>query len=170
VGVLDEWRFCPRCGEAIDKQDGHAVCAACGFRAYASSAPTASALVLDDEGRVLLARRAVEPYLGCWDFPGGFLEEHEHPLEGLRRELREETSLEVEPIAFAGTLIDWYGPVGRARSTLNLFWTARLVSGDPTPDDDVAELRWFRPDELPADDEIAFSMTRELLVSWLRRH
>jgi ADP-ribose pyrophosphatase YjhB (NUDIX family) len=168
VGLLDEWRFCPRCGEAIEKRDGRAVCPACGFRAYANSAPTASALVVDDRGRVLLARRAFEPYRGCWDFPGGFLEEDEHPLECLRREVREETGLEIEPIAYVDTLMDWYGPEGMARSTLNLIWTARLVAGEPVPDDDVAELRWFPADELPVDDDIAFSMTGELLRSWLR--
>ena len=167
MGVLDEWRFCPRCGEAIEKREGHAVCTACGFRAYAGSAPTASALLLDDGGRVLLARRAVEPFLGRWDVPGGFLEEHEHPLDCLRRELREETGLEIEPLAYAGTLVDWYGPKESGRSTLNLFWTARRVSGDPVPDDDVAELRWFAPDELPPDEEIAFSMTRERLLGLL---
>ena len=124
--------------------------------------------MLDEGGRVLLGRRAIEPFLGCWDFPGGFVEEHEHPLDALRRELREETSLEIEPVEYVGVLMDWYGPPGHgARSTMNFFWSARVVSGEPRADDDVAELRWFDPRSLPSDQELAFSMTRDLLRRWL---
>ncbi len=46
--------------------------------------------------------------------------------------------------------------VSTAQATLNLLWTARVVGGDPGPDDDVDELRWFGPDELPPEDELAF--------------
>ena len=63
-----------------------------------------SVLVEDGEGRVLLARRAVEPDRGLWDCPGGFLEEGEHPLDGLRRELAEETGLVAGPARFVGIL------------------------------------------------------------------
>ena len=50
-----------------------------------------------------------------WDVPGGFLEEGEHPLDGLRRELREETGLEVEPVRFVGVWMDVYGDAPDAR-------------------------------------------------------
>ena len=125
-------------------------CPECGFVAYASSKPTAGALVEDDEGRLLLARRAHEPFKGRWDIPGGFLEEGEHPLDGLRRELREETGLEVEPLEFLGVWMDRYGGDSTAEATLNLYWTARVVGGEAAPADDVDDLRWFARDELPA--------------------
>src|SRR5205085_1223949 len=97
IGVLEVWRFCPRCREELELGGGRARCPWCGFVAYANSAPTANALVVDGEGRLLLVRRAIEPFKGRWDIPGGFLEEGEHPLDGIRRELREETGLDVEP-------------------------------------------------------------------------
>ena len=102
-------------------------CPECGFVAYASSKATTSALVEDAEGRLLLARRAIEPFKGRWDTPGGFLEEGEHPLDGLRRELREETGLEVEPVDFLGVWMDRYGGGSTAEATLNLYWTARVT-------------------------------------------
>ena len=80
-------------------------CASCGLVVYANPAPAACALVEDDDGRILLTRRAWEPYAGMWDVPGGFLGEREHPLDALRRELLEETGLAVEPTEWYGALM-----------------------------------------------------------------
>lgn len=166
MGELAEWRFCPRCREELRGDEQRLECPACGFVAYASSKATAGALVVDGEGRVLLARRAAEPSRGCWDIPGGFLDEGEHPLDGMRRELREETGLDVEPLEFLGAWMDRYGGDSTAQATLNLYWTARAVGGEPAPADDVDDLRWFGRDELPGADELAFDNVRLLLAAW----
>ena len=84
-----------------------------------------------------------EPDAGLWDLLGGFLEEGEDPLAGLRRELLEETGVEIEPDGFLGTFIDTYGDGPTATYVLNLAWRARIVGGEPAPADDVSELRWF---------------------------
>jgi ADP-ribose pyrophosphatase YjhB (NUDIX family) len=131
---------------------------------YAQSAPAASALVVDDAGRVLLARRAYEPDAGLWDLLGGFLEEGEPPLDGLRRELLEETALEVEAGQFLGAFVDTYGDGDGATSVLNLVWEARVVAGEPRPADDVSELRWFELDELPPPSELAFRWVARFLA------
>ena len=114
---------------------------------------------------MLLARRKFEPDAGKWDVPGGFLEEDEEALDGLRRELREETGLEIEPLELAGIWADRYGGGDNATATLNLYWTARIVSGEPTAADDVAELRWFSLDDLPPDEELAFENVAKALHS-----
>jgi len=54
--------------------------------------------VIVDEGRVLLIRRAGEPMKGHWSLPGGLIELGESLTEGVRREVREETGLVVEPL------------------------------------------------------------------------
>jgi 8-oxo-dGTP diphosphatase len=166
VGVLDGWRHCPRCASPLEHADGQVMCAACGFEQWAHSSPAVSAFVGDDHGRVLLGRRAVEPDAGLWDSPGGFLEEGEDPLAGLRRELREETGLAAEPGAFVGAFIDTYGLGDDAPPILNLVWEVTLEPGEPTPADDVTELRWFPRDELPRDDEIAFRWLAPSLRAW----
>jgi 8-oxo-dGTP diphosphatase len=120
--------------------------------------------VRDEAGRILLARRAGEPDAGKWDLPGGFLEEGEHPLDALLRELREETSLELEPLELVAIEMDVYGDGPEAPATLNLYWEARVLSGDPQPADDVSELRWFAPDELPDDAELAFRANARVLA------
>jgi len=169
MAVLHDWRICPRCGSALDRSDApvRVSCPNCGFVGFANPKPTASAFVVDNAGRLLLARRAIEPFLGCWDTPGGFVEEGEHPLDALRRELREETSLEVEPGRFVGVWMDEYGPDPDAQSTLNLYWEASVLSGEPRPADDVAELAWFDPDDLPPRSEFAFTALADAIDGWL---
>ena len=122
--------------------------------------------MLDDEGRVLLGRRGIEPFLGLWDTPGGFVEVGESLEECVRRELREEAGVEVEVGRLIASVPDTYGPTGDA--TLNAFFECRLLSGDPQPDDDAAELRWFAPDALPPAEELAFACVRAALATWRR--
>ena len=166
---LDAWRYCPRCRGDLTVGVGRADCTSCGFVVYASSEPTACALCVDDDGRLLLARRAGAPFRGFWDLPGGFLAEGEHPLDALRREVREETGLEIAVEDFLGVWMDWYGDDGPGPgvvATLNLYWTARVVAGEATAADDVAELRWFARDELPAAHELAFANVAEVVSAW----
>lgn len=158
---LAEWRSCPRCGTTLDHGERSVSCPSCGLEEYANAAPTASALVRDGAGRILLARRAGDPGKGLWDLPGGFMDEGEEPLETLRRELREETGLEIEVGDFLGGIPDTYGDDGI--HTVNLYWAATVAGGEARPADDVAELAWFPPDELPPRDQFAFANTIELL-------
>ncbi|MGB2953139.1 MAG: NUDIX domain-containing protein [Gaiellaceae bacterium] len=169
MGELEGSQFCPRCRTALDHAAGRVSCPACGFVAYANPKPTASAVCVDERGRVLLTKRAIHPFLGAWDLPGGFVEESEHPLDALRRELLEETSLEIEPLDFLGVWMDKYGGDSTAQSTMNLCWTARVVAGKPRPADDVAELGWFGPEELPPKGELAFDSVARALDAWRRR-
>jgi len=165
MGVHTGWRRCPRCASELALKEGRVECATCGFVHYAHSAPAVSALVVDDMGRMLLARRAHDPDAGLWDVLGGFVEEGEHPLDGLRRELLEETGAEVEPGELLGVFMDTYGVGPQATSVLNLVWEARIVSGEPAPADDVAELRWFPHDEPPRPEECAFRWVTKFLTS-----
>ena len=168
MAVLHGWRLCPRCGADLDLAETPArvSCPVCGFVGYANPKPCVCALVVDGEGRLLLTRRAVEPFAGLWDTPGGFVEEGEHPHDALRRELAEETGLVVEPGAFVGVWMDTYGDADDADSTLNLYYEVGVVSGDPRPDDDVAELRWFPADGLPGREELAFTTVAAALDAW----
>lgn len=165
VGALDDWRFCPRCGEAIEKVEDRAECAGCGFVQYANAVPGAEAVCFDERGRILLGRRAFDPGAGLWDLPGGFLHEDEHPLDALRREVREETALEIEPLAFLGHWLEPYD----GRIVLCLAWTARAI-GDAQPGDDLVELHWFEPNDLPPAAELAFTHYPEVLSAAVARN
>ena len=160
MGVLDNWRFCPRCGGNLAKQEDHLVCATCGERYWANAIPGVQG-VLERDGRVLLARRAHDPRRGHWDIPGGFVNETERPLDALRREFREETGLEIEPVEFLRIDIEPYDH----RHVFSVTWIVRS-DGDPVAADDVEELRWFAPAELP---EMAFPGQDRVLRAWAAR-
>ena len=161
MGELSGWRYCPRCRTELAGDETRLECPACALVTYANAAPTASALVLAN-GRVLLSRRRDEPFAGRWDVPGGFLQEDEHPLDALRRELAEETGLTIEADRFLGVWIDDYAD----RKTLNLYWTARVTGGEAKAADDVSELRWFEPGELPGPEELAFRTIADVLAAF----
>jgi ADP-ribose pyrophosphatase YjhB (NUDIX family) len=158
VSELDGWRFCPRCGGGLAVEAGSVRCAACGERYWANAIPGVQGL-LERDGRVLLARRGNEPRRGYWDLPGGFLEETEDPVEGLRREFLEETGLEIEPVRLLGIDIEPYD----GRHVFSVTWVV-TGEGEPAPADDVAELAFFAPSELPS--EMAFPGQNRVLAEW----
>ncbi|HSK15020.1 MAG TPA: NUDIX domain-containing protein [Gaiellaceae bacterium] len=160
--ALAEWRSCPRCGAPLRHEEGSVSCPSCGLAEYAGPAPTASAVIVDGEGRILLARRATDPGRGLWDLVGGFVDEGESGEDALRRELEEETGVAGDPGAFLGAFPDRYGEGGAW--TFNLYWEVDLASGaQPSAADDVAELAWFPRAALPAREEFAFANTIEAL-------
>src|SRR6476661_6998294 len=150
MGVLDNWRFCPRCGGKLTKQDDHLACEDCDSWYWGNALPGVQG-ILERDGRVLLARRAHDPRQGHWDLPGGFVNETEHPLDALRREFREETGIEIEPYDH--------------RHVFSVTWIVR-GDGDPVAADDVEELRWFAPAELP---KMAFPGQDLVLRAWAAR-
>lgn len=169
VGELDGWKHCPVCATGIRPEGGKVECANCGFVTYAHSMPTSSAVVSDDQRRVMLSRRANDPAAGKWDLPGGFVEEGEHPLDSLRRELREEAGIGLRDEELIGFWIDRYEYKRRTVFTLNIYYAAKIGSGTPEPADDVVELRFFAPDEVPVE-ELAFAHIEEVLSVWSARY
>ncbi len=165
-------RFCPRCAGLLtphkdpDDERSRQICTVCGTIRYRNAKPCAGALV-EAHGHLLLVKRAVEPYMGCWDIPGGFLEVDEHPEAGAIREVREETGLAIEPTGLFGIYVDQnsYDAVGTY--CLNIYYSARVVGGQEQPDDDAADLAWFSPVDLPR--EIAFDHAHQVLADWVEK-
>lgn len=155
-------RFCAWCAAPLGPvEDDRQRCGACGETLYLNAAPCVAVLVRDAAGRVLLARRAIEPRRGLWDTPGGFCAPFETPEEAAVRELAEEAGVVIEVGRFVAHVSDVYGDDGDA--TLAAVLEARIVAGEPVAADDVAELRWFALDALPDRAEIAFPSTAAAL-------
>jgi ADP-ribose pyrophosphatase YjhB (NUDIX family) len=160
----EEPEFCPACGKPVVERvmeedhrprlvcpDGHVTWR--NPRLVVGTLPVA-------EGRVFLARRGIEPGLGRWSYPGGFLEVGESAQEGARRETEEETLLRVE----VGRLIGAYSRPHAA--VVTLIYEAPIVGGEPLPGVETTEVRAFAPDEIPWD-ELAFTTTESALRDWV---
>jgi ADP-ribose pyrophosphatase YjhB (NUDIX family) len=160
--------YCPRCGQplvdAVRFGKTRRMCEACGFIHFQD--PKVAAVVLITEAkRVLLVRRAVDPQIGKWALPAGYIDYGEDPREAAVREVSEETGLQVR----ITRLIDILGPDekdGNPASIVILF-EAVPVGGELSAQDDIAEAIFFDAGSLPAAGEIAFESTRLLLSLWL---
>lgn len=103
----------------------------------------------DEKPRVLLIRRKKDPFAGSWAIPGGFVEMDETLEAGAKRELKEETGVDVEKIEQLATFGDpGRDPRGR---TISVVYLARLDAGtvDPKGGDDASDAAWHPLDKLP---------------------
>lgn len=148
-----------------DEETG-ARCESCGRSWYRNAAPTAGCAIVRD-GKALVTTRGSEPEKGRQDVPGGFLRYDEHPIDGVKREVREELGIEI-----AVTMADClqivphrYGAEGDW--VLAIGFKARYVAGDPVPADDVAAITWVGPHELD-DLDFAWGHDRDLVRSTLQ--
>lgn len=161
------FKFCPHCAgrlvsRMIDEKE-RLVCQECGFIFYINPKVAAGALI-ENHGRVVLVRRGIEPGLGRWALPSGFVEYGETVEETAIRECREETGLEVELDDLLGVYSvnnDFYGHL------VLVLYSAHVVGGEMAAGDDASEVGLFAPAELPTD--IAFQAHREALINWEKR-
>ena len=115
-----------------------------------SLVPGGSALVTDDDGRILLQRRADS---GNWSLPGGVMELGEGLPDAVVRETREETGFDVEVTGIVGIYtsprhIIAYAD-GEVRQEFVVVLTARLLGGELAVSDESKEVAWFDPADLP---------------------
>ena len=158
--------FCSSCGSPLPEEPP-TTCPACGTEHWRNAKPCGGAL-LTHERRLLLVRRAIEPWRGLWDIPGGFCDEREHPRDAAERELFEETGVRGRAGGLVGIWLDDYAG---GQVTLNIYYEVEPV-GEPRPAGHSAEvdgIGWFGPDELPLG-EISFpGHCREVLAAWRER-
>jgi 8-oxo-dGTP diphosphatase len=105
-----------------------------------------SAAIIRD-GKVLVVRRARQPALGVYTLPGGAVETGETLMQAVTREVREETALDIEPVALAGhreaIVRDAQGRV--ERHFVILCFAARWRSGEPVLNEELDDARWLEP-------------------------
>ena len=113
---------------------------------WVRKATGSAVIVLNEDGHVLLVRRAYPPH--DWILPGGNAEEGESPTETAIREVREELGITVTPERLTGI---YYQPDHAAGEFIHFAYACTSVDGRSiTPDPaEVAELGFFRPDRLP---------------------
>ena len=141
-----KYKFCPQCKTKLDLTGEYPYCSNCDLTIYLNSKPTASILLIDGD-KVLLGKRAINPFKDEYDIIGGFLKNGEDPVTGVLREAKEETGLTVKITNLLGIYMDIYGKGGDY--TLNIYYIGKIINGEMKASDDVAELEWFEIEDLP---------------------
>jgi 8-oxo-dGTP diphosphatase len=127
------------------------------------------AVVFDSERRVLLVLRGGVPMQGEWSLPGGVLETGETIVEGMKREILEETGLLVEPVRFAGV----YDRILRDAAGKPQYHyvlvdhVCKVVGGELKAGSDVVDVKWVSENDLPEYElaEMTLRVITEVLHS-----
>ena len=155
-------RYCVVCGYALVERmipsEGRRrlQCESCGHIHYVNPR-VVTAIIVEHGGRILLQQRAIEPGLGKWTFPGGFLEMGEAPEAGAVRETKEEVGLEV-------TITALHGVYSRPHVGITLIVYRGMTESDAAivGDAESMAVRWYARDEIPWA-ELAFETTDQAL-------
>jgi len=154
-------KFCPRCGAEVTHEDKFGmvrpVCPHCGW-IYFIDPKVAAAVLVEQDGRVLLVRRVNEPFRGLWTLPAGFVNGSEDPAEAAARECLEETGLSVRVTRVLDVIA---GREHERGADFIIVYQAEVISGELVPADDADAAEWFTRDDLPP---LAFKATQKVLT------
>lgn len=144
---LEKFKYCPVCGSDhfVVNNFKSKKCEDCGFTYYANPCSATAAFIVNENDEMLVVRRAKEPALGTYDLPGGFCDMGETVEEGMRREIKEETGLEVQDIQYLFSSPNVYQYSGMGIHTLDMDYLVRVKGGRLAIQaaDDAAEAFWI---------------------------
>lgn len=161
---LDEavYRFCPQCGGDLERRllktgDPHRlVCAGCGFIFYLDPKVAVGTIITVPGEGIVMVKRAIEPGLGRWVFPGGYVDRGELVEDAARREALEEAGL----IIRLDGLVNIYSY--SSRSPIIIVYAATALGGTLAADEESSEVALFTQETIPWD-LLAFRSTDEAL-------
>lgn len=157
----NEVKYCQRCGSPMTWQERFGrerpVCPQCDW-IYFPDPKVAVAVLVEQEGQVLLVRRAIDPERGRWTLPAGFVDAGEDPARAAERECLEEAGLNVRVNSLLDVL---YGQEHPRGAHIVIFYRAEILSGSLCPGDDVDDVGFFSKDQLPP---LAFKTTQKVLA------
>jgi ADP-ribose pyrophosphatase YjhB (NUDIX family)/ribosomal protein S27AE len=163
-------RCCPMCGGPLEVRivapdhKENKVCTQCGF-VYFLGPKLVAGCVVADGNRTLLLRRGLEPSLGKWTYPGGFVDLGETPEKCALRETVEEVGMTVRDTELLGVYADRKEPMP---SIIVVTYLAKPGSETPIVTPEATEVRYFGFDEIPWDD-LAFDTTLQAMEAFAAR-
>ena len=159
--MTSEDKYCPACASPLVAEDAagrtRPVCPRCGHVVYLDPKVAATCIV-ERDGSVLMIRRALQPGIGLWSIPGGYVDRGEVVESAAAREVLEETGLKVD----LGGLIGLFSEPGNP--VIVAVYAARETGGALGAGPEALEVGFFDVAQLP---ELAFPRDREVLAKWI---
>lgn len=143
---LEKFKYCPICGSKhFEVQDGKSKkCANCGFEYYLNPSASTAAFILNDKNELLVLTRKKDPARGTFDLPGGFADIGETAEQGVAREVKEETGLDVKEAKYLFSYPNVYIYSGFEVKTLDAFFLCHVDDFSTLhADDDAAQAQWI---------------------------
>ena len=138
---------------------GHPDCSSCG-RTIWNDPKIAGAAIVPIDGGIVMVQRAIEPAIGKWSFPSGYVNRGEKLEQAVEREVLEECGLEVEVEHLVGLYSENGNPIVLA------VYQVRVTGGKlESADHETLDVRVFDVNQLP---ELAFDHDRGILADWLK--
>jgi ADP-ribose pyrophosphatase YjhB (NUDIX family) len=142
--------FCPKCGGKLEylRHDDRLrlTCISCSYIFYENPIVGVAAIILNEEGQILLGRRKSGKYEGMWCIPCGYLEYDEDVYAGVMRETKEETNLDIEPVKVFSVQSNFHEP---ERHTVGIWFLSRIRGGKMQAGDDLLEIAYFDLNSYP---------------------
>lgn len=169
---LARFHRCPMCGSAkFNANDTKSKrCDDCGFVYYMNPSAATAAFIINSRGELLVVRRAKEPAKGTLDLPGGFVDIGETAEEGIVREIREETGLEVTECKYLFSRPNIYPYTGIDVHTLDMLFECKVNNeAEARADDDAAELMWIPIEKINPEEFGLASIRKAVEIFSLRK-
>ena len=170
---LKKFKYCPVCGSSRFEVNNFKSkkCQDCGFTYYANPCSATAAFIVNDKQEMLVVRRAKEPAKGTLDLPGGFVDMGETVEQGMLREIKEETGLDVKEIQYLFSSPNVYMYSGMGVHTLDMDFLVPVHGDVPAINaaDDAAEALWIPISEVnPA--EFGLTSIRNAVIRFLKQY
>lgn len=128
MDIIEAYKFCPICGQANWQKEQHSMqCQNCGYKIYLNPCIGGVAVILDEQGRLLVVRRSKDPAKGTWHLPGGFVEVGETIEQAIEREVQEELNIKVRAEEYLFSIPNRYQYKGIERYPLDFFFRCKIV-------------------------------------------
>ena len=158
----NKFEFCSSCGNTLKINKNNSsisfICNGCK-KEFFLDPKIAVATVLENHNKILFVKRAIEPGLGLWSLPGGYVNQGERVENAAVREVFEEIGAHIRIESLLGVFSETNNPV------MVIGYLGKFITKTIWAKSEISATKFFEPFQLPP---LAFQRDRIILASWLR--